>query len=96
MADVDEDAPVTLLSNQANDENDPSDETQDFRLLASLTSKTGHQIPKRGEKDFERHGTKHQDSILEASRQAMHDVLSYTRVHLPKSHIRGFYYGREF
>lgn len=95
MADVDEDAPVTSLSNQVNEDNDPSDETQDFRFLAYLTSKTGHQIPKRGEKDFERHGTRHQDDILEASRQAMHDALSHTRVHATKSHIRGFYYGRE-
>ncbi|KAH8816251.1 tRNA-splicing endonuclease subunit sen54 N-term-domain-containing protein [Xylogone sp. PMI_703] len=95
MADVDEDAPVTSLSNQVHEDHDPSDETQDFRFLASLTSKTGHQIPKRGEKDFERHGTKQQDNILEASRQAMHDALSHTRVHAPKSHIRGFYYGRE-
>ncbi|KAG0646053.1 tRNA-intron endonuclease sen54 [Hyphodiscus hymeniophilus] len=81
--------------NTTEDDNDPDDETQDFRLLSSLTSKTGHQIPKRGEKDFESHGTKHQENILAASRQAMHDVLSYTRVHIPKSHKRGFYYGIE-
>src|ERR1700761_4559272 len=93
MADLDENPPVN--SNVNDDDNEPGDETQDFRVLASLTSKSDHQIPKRGEKDFEPHGTKHQDGILAASRQAMHDVLSYTRVHTPKGHIRGFYYGIE-
>ena len=93
MADLDEN-PVGVL-NSNDDDNDPEDEAQDFRLLASLTSKTSHQIPKRGEKDFESHGTKHQEGVLAASRQAMHDVLSYTRVHIPKSHKRGFYYGVE-
>ena len=95
MADVDEDAPVTSLHTQSYEDNDPSDETQDFRLLLSLSSKAGPKIPKRGEKDFEPHGTKHQDGILAASREAMHEALDYTRVHIPKSHIRGFYYGEE-
>jgi tRNA-splicing endonuclease subunit Sen54 len=93
MADLDENPPGN--PNSHDDDNDPDDETQDFRLLTSLTSKTGYQIPKRGEKDFESHGTKHQEGVLTASRQAMHDVLSYTRVHIPKSHKRGFYYGIE-
>jgi len=93
MADVDEDIPVNSLYNhQSNDDNEPGDETQDFRLLASLTSKSTS-IPKRGEKDFEPHGTKHQDGVLAASRQAMHEALDYTRVHTPKGHIVGFYYG---
>jgi tRNA-splicing endonuclease subunit Sen54 len=93
MADLDENPLGNPIGNE--DDNDPDDEAQDFSLLTSLTSTTGHQIPKRGEKDFESHGTKHQESILAASRQAMHDVLSYTRVHVPKSHKRGFYYGVE-
>lgn len=93
MADLDENPLGNVNSND--DDNDPDDEAQDFGLLASLTSKTGYQIPKRGEKDFESHGTKHQEGILAASRQAMHDVLSYTRVHIPKSHKRGFYYGAD-
>ncbi|TVY18293.1 putative tRNA-splicing endonuclease subunit tsp-5 [Lachnellula arida] len=91
MADINDDAPPTSFQSQAED-NDPSEETQDFRFLAALTSKSG-QLPKRGEKDFEPHGTKHQDGVLEASRQAMHDALSYTRFHNPKNHNRGFYYG---
>jgi tRNA-splicing endonuclease subunit Sen54 len=95
MADLDEDMPVTSLHSQSHEDNDPSDETQDFRLLSLLTSKSSGQLPKRGEKDFEPHGTKHQDGVLAASRQAMHDALSYTRVHTPKAHIRAFYYGSE-
>ncbi|TVY26158.1 putative tRNA-splicing endonuclease subunit tsp-5 [Lachnellula hyalina] len=91
MTDLDDDAPPSSFQTQAED-NDPSEETQDFRFLAALTSKSG-QLPKRGEKDFEPHGTKHQDGVLESSRQAMHDALSYTRFHNPKNHNRGFYYG---
>ena len=94
MADLDENPPDNPNSHD-DDDNDPEDDAQDFRLLTSLTSKSGYQIPKRGEKDFESHGTKHQEGIIAASRQAMHDVLSYTRVHIPKSHKRGFYYGVE-
>lgn len=95
MADIDEDAPVTSLRNQPNEDNEPSDEPQDFRFIAALTSKSGTQIPKRGEKDFEPHGTKYQDGVLAASRQAMRDVLDYTRSHVPKNYVRGVYYSGE-
>ena len=94
MADIDEDPPFNAQSN-VDEDHDPSDETQDFLLLASLTAKSGYQIPKRGEKDFERHGTKHQDDLLSASRQAMHDTLDYTRIHTPRLHVKAFYYGME-
>src|SRR5271169_3194394 len=98
MADAtaDEDAPPSSLYKHANNEdNDPSDEVQDFRFLAALTegSNGQHKIPKRGEKDFEPHGTKHQDAVLAASRQAMHDALDYTRVHAPRSYCRAWYFG---
>lgn len=93
MEEPDDDAPPTAFRSQSAEDNDPSEETQDFRFLAALTSKTNGQLPKRGEKDFEPHGTKHQDGVLEASRQAMHDALSHTRFHNPKTHNRGFYYG---
>lgn len=91
MADLDEDPPIGS-GTRIDDDQEPGDETQDFLLLASLTSKSA-QLPKRGEKDFEPHGTRHQDGVLEASRQAMHNVLDYTRVHTPKAHVRAFYYG---
>jgi tRNA-splicing endonuclease subunit Sen54 len=100
MADnaVDEDSPITSLHNKGDSQdNDPSDELQDFRFLTSLVSGSnqGHKIPKRGEKDFEPHGTKHQESVLEASRMAMHEALDYMRVHPPKSARRAWYFGEE-
>ena len=91
MADLDED-PLTSPRTNVDDDPESGDETQDFLQLASLTPRST-QLPKRGEKDFESHGTKHQDGILASSRQAMHDVLDYTRVHTPKTHVRAFYYG---
>jgi len=94
MADLDEDAALNSSLPRSHDDHDADDETQDFRILAALTSKSG-QLPKRGEKDFEPHGTKHQDGILAASRQAMHDVLDYTRIHTSKQDTRAFYYGEE-
>jgi tRNA-splicing endonuclease subunit Sen54 len=93
MADLDEDAPITSLPSNTEDD-DPTDEIADYRLLSTLSAKSG-QLPKRGEKDFEPHGTRHQDGILESSRQAMHDALSHTRFHTAKNHTRGFYYGEE-
>ncbi|KAI1372292.1 tRNA-splicing endonuclease subunit sen54 N-term-domain-containing protein [Hypoxylon crocopeplum] len=71
-----------------------ADETQDFRLFASLFDKkqaSGRAL-RRGEKDFESHGTRAQEGALEASRTAMHEVLSYTRSHKPKDHTRAWYF----
>jgi tRNA-splicing endonuclease subunit Sen54 len=96
-ASVDEDAPLSSLSSQpGHDENfDPSDEPQDYRFLAALSSSLDgkHAIPKRGEKDFESHGTRHQEGILEESRRAMHEALDYTRVHGLKGGVRAWYLG---
>lgn len=94
MADIDEE-PHINHGTSADEDYESGDEAQDFLLLASLTSKSNSQLPKRGDKDFERHGTRHQDNTLAASRRAMHDVLDYTRTHNPRTHIRGFYYGIE-
>ncbi|KAI1214449.1 tRNA-splicing endonuclease subunit sen54 N-term-domain-containing protein [Annulohypoxylon truncatum] len=71
-----------------------ADETQDFRLFASLFDKKGAsgKTLRRGEKDFEAHGTRAQAGALEASRDAMRDVLSYTRSHKPKDWNRGWYF----
>lgn len=53
-------------------------------------------IPKRGEKDFEEHGTRAQLSVLEASRQAMHDAISGDRIHADsKNSVRAWYFGEE-
>lgn len=98
MADIftDEDGPIPNLRGKGDSqEHDPSDEVQDFRFLAAIGSGQGHKIPKRGEKDFELNGTRHQESVLEASRMAMHEALDYTRVHPPKSARRAWYVGEE-
>src|ERR1700761_6256258 len=69
--------------------NDPDaaedDSAPDFRFLSTVTATTAVQqkIPSRGVKDFEPHGTRLQLSALEASRQAMHDVLMEERLHPP-------------
>jgi tRNA-splicing endonuclease subunit Sen54 len=48
-------------------------------------------LPKRGEKDFESHATNQQLDKLEASRQAMHGVLSWQRSHTQKNHVLAMY-----
>ena len=89
MADADEDRPITAAQNQ---EQDPSEETQDFRFLNSIINSSGHStdapsIPKRGEKDFEPNPTQSQAATLEASRDAMHTALSRPRLHQAKTHL---------
>ncbi|KAF2842218.1 hypothetical protein M501DRAFT_928062 [Patellaria atrata CBS 101060] len=88
MSDIDEDSILPIVNNTG--ENELEDETQDFRFLASFSS-SSVKIPKRGEKDFESHGTLHQTSVLEASRTAMHEVLSQQRIHNPRTHVIGTY-----
>lgn len=99
MADLDEDAPTPPPHPSAppdSQDHDLSDETQDFRFLTHLThppsstsASTPPTLPRRGEKDFEPHGTAHQDRVLAASREAMHTALSYPRLHAGKSHVVG-------
>lgn len=74
------------------------EETQDFRLFASLFNKKAisAQTIRKGGKDFESHGTKAQQNALEQSRQAMEDVLSYTRVFKPANWLRGWYFPDRF
>ncbi|KAK4033390.1 hypothetical protein C8A01DRAFT_40140, partial [Parachaetomium inaequale] len=63
--------------------------SQDFRAFAASlqqnqyrkTTGVSAQTIRRGEKDFESHGTRAQADALEQSRAAMRDVLAYTRVH---------------
>ncbi|KAL2116902.1 hypothetical protein VTJ04DRAFT_9070 [Mycothermus thermophilus] len=82
---------------------------QDFRAFAaSLQSQQYRKAPglsaqtiRRGEKDFESHGTRAQADALEQSRAAMRDVLSYVRVHSSggsagqqqqQQQVRGWYF----
>lgn len=60
----------------------------DFRHLIPSSS---HALPRRGVKDFEYHGTNSQISVLEGSRQAMHEALSVGRVHVPKNCLVGYF-----
>ncbi|KAI9366966.1 tRNA splicing endonuclease subunit [Aspergillus egyptiacus] len=97
MADLDEDAAKNPSSGGGHIEVDLSDETQDFRMLSNLsnlsflTDTEELSLPKRGEKDFEPNPTLYQADILSASRQAMHNALSYPRLHNPKNIVVGIY-----
>ncbi|KAI0451489.1 tRNA-splicing endonuclease subunit sen54 N-term-domain-containing protein [Xylaria acuta] len=75
------------------------DQAQDFRLFSSLLggpgkkkSQAASKAIRRGEKDFESHGTRAQEGVLESSRSAMHEVLSYTRQNQPRNSSRGWYF----
>ncbi|MCJ1420974.1 tRNA-splicing endonuclease subunit sen54 [Xylographa parallela] len=86
MAEFDED--VITFATPHQEDSDLSDETQDFRFLSNLSLTTGQpSLPRRGEKDFESHGTSSQQDALSKSRAAMHDALSYPRIHTPKSQM---------
>ena len=105
MADADED--VIPRPGIWTDDSDLTDEAQDFRFLASISyvcwhillsvanlvyRREGSTIPKRGEKDFESHGTTLQTNTLAASREAMHNALSFQRVHQPRGHNTAMYH----
>ncbi|EEY19264.1 conserved hypothetical protein [Verticillium alfalfae VaMs.102] len=64
-------------------EDDPADAPFDMALFASMFSKKGvsSQTIRKGQKDFEAHGTRAQDAALETSRRVIEDVLAYTRLH---------------
>ncbi|KAL9630574.1 MAG: hypothetical protein Q9164_006345, partial [Protoblastenia rupestris] len=71
---------LTSLSQYA-----PPYRTSPFVLLTGYQFRTSDHptLPRRGEKDFESHGTRSQEDVLFTSRQAMHDALSYPRLHKP-------------
>lgn len=70
------------------------DEAQDFRHFAALQRKNfSVQAIRKGEKDFESHGTREQTDALETSRRAMEEVLSYTRLQRDdRDYVRGWYF----
>lgn len=70
------------------------DGVPDFKLFASMFDKKGvsSKSIRKGEKDFESHGTNAQDRALEASRTAMEDVLGYTRTHRSDAWVRAWYF----
>ncbi|KAJ5783137.1 hypothetical protein N7457_004911 [Penicillium paradoxum] len=93
MADVDEDVILAPSNAAPPPEVDLSDETQDFRFLnnQNFYAESAPNIPRRGEKDFEPNPTEHQADVLSASREAMHNALSYPRIHTPKNRVIAFY-----
>ncbi|KAL1853424.1 tRNA-splicing endonuclease subunit sen54 [Paecilomyces lecythidis] len=96
MADADEDAIHHPASHDSGGhiDHDLSDETQDFRFLnnLSIVGDASHTtLPRRGEKDFEPNPTLFQSDALAASRQAMHNALSFPRLHHPRNKVVGYY-----
>ncbi|KAF4585636.1 tRNA splicing endonuclease subunit [Ophiocordyceps camponoti-floridani] len=75
----------------------PEDGLPDYQLFGSMSgkkkkNKLSSQSIRKGEKDFESHGTRSQEDALEASRKALEDVLSHTRIHRPETWVRGWYF----
>jgi len=107
MADADEDLIPSLDSSRhsrllaqseidgdASDSDADSDAAPDYRFLTTTTAKK-HALPSRGTKDFEPNPTQKQASSLDASRKAMSDALSVTRVHsIRKNENVGVYFPR--
>ncbi|KAL8706486.1 MAG: hypothetical protein Q9201_000471 [Fulgogasparrea decipioides] len=87
MADLDDDVtpiPQSIHHPSSPPSSDDDEPFLDFRTLSSA-------LPRRGLKDFESHGTQSQLSILENSRQAMHDALSVGRIHTGKGTLVGYF-----
>ncbi|KAI1126830.1 hypothetical protein F5Y10DRAFT_243836 [Nemania abortiva] len=92
-------SPNSNNDDTAFDDAEDGDKAQDFRLFASSLAGPGKKSQqasgkaiRRGEKDFESHGTRAQENVLESSRSAMHQVLSYTRSNQPRNVLRGWYF----
>ncbi|KAG8426036.1 tRNA-splicing endonuclease subunit sen54 [Metarhizium acridum] len=99
MAFDDDDNPAAEPSAQTPDggptaEDALEDGIPDYKLFSAMFSKkkVSSKVIRKGEKDFESHGTQAQDNTLEASRQALEEVLSYTRIHRPENWIRAWYF----
>lgn len=83
-------APAPATSTAAPE--DADEDTPDYKLFLSMFDKSGvsSKAIRKGEKDFESHGTRAQDNLLEASRNVMDNVLSYTRIHREDAWVRGW------
>ncbi|RYC64609.1 hypothetical protein CHU98_g1597 [Xylaria longipes] len=92
-------ASLDSVTDEAPSDGEDGDRAQDFRLFTShlagqgkKKSQAASKAIRYGEKDFESHGTRAQDRVLESSRSAMHEVLSYTRQSQPRNVLRGWYF----
>lgn len=99
----DDDNPALQLSVPGNnpgndaghaDDDAMDDEVPDYKLFLSMFEKRGvsSQTIRKGEKDFESHGTEAQDTVLETSRQALEGVLNYSRIHREDAWVRAWYF----
>ena len=84
--------PTTNNGNSTNAEDALEDDAIDTKLFMSMFGKAGvsSKAIRKGEKDFESHGTRAQDNLLEASRKVLGDVMGYTRIHREDSWMRGW------
>ncbi|RCI11391.1 hypothetical protein L249_7129 [Ophiocordyceps polyrhachis-furcata BCC 54312] len=92
--DDDEATPASNIAVMEDDDAAAEDGLPDYQLFASMLNKknVSSKSIRKGEKDFESHGTRSQEDTLEASRQALENVLAYTRTHRPDSWVRGWYF----
>ena len=96
MAFDDDDENLILRSADPADPEDDEGEdlAPDYRQLAGLLEKKGRsgQEVRKGEKDFESHGTRAQESALESSRRVMEEVLSFQRFYTEDNWVRAWYF----
>lgn len=76
-------------------EDDEDAELIDWGTISRRKTTVSSRSIRKGEKDFESHGTRAQDGALEASRLAMEDALSYTRMHRKDEWCRGWLFSPE-
>ncbi|KAK4227582.1 putative tRNA-splicing endonuclease subunit tsp-5 [Podospora fimiseda] len=82
-----------LQPDEDEDEDEDDDAPSHNFLLFKKQPNISAQTIRKGEKDFESHGTLLQSSALEASRNAMQEVLSYSRVHASSgATVKGWYF----
>lgn len=93
--DDDDESSVLRPASQPHPEDDEGeDRAPDFRQLASLINKKGRsgQEVRKGEKDFESHGTRAQENALESSRRVMEEILSFERFQTEDNWVRAWYF----
>ena len=93
--DDDDENTVLRPAGQSHPEDDEGEDlAPDFRQLAALINKKGRsgQEVRKGEKDFESHGTQAQENALESSRRVMEEILSFERFVTEDNWVRAWYF----
>lgn len=88
------DVPASANGNTSMEDDGLEDDVPDYKLFMSVFEKRGvsSKTIRKGEKDFESHGTQAQEGTLETSRRALEEVLTYTRTHRSDAWVRGWYF----